>query len=120
LTAGSAVASGRVDAEIAEPPRSIGAGAPQEREELLAAPVRGGRPSVLDLPLTELAGAGPKLAEAAAEAGIETVGDVLQRVPHSYRDRAGLRRLDELLLGEEATVLAEVRDVRCAPRAAAG
>jgi ATP-dependent DNA helicase RecG len=115
LRAGAAVAPGRVDAEIAEPPRSIGAGAAQEREELLAAPVRGRRPSVLDLPLTELAGAGPKLAEAAAEAGIATVGDVLLRVPHSYRDRAGLRRLDELLLGEEATVLAEVRDVRVRP-----
>ena len=32
-------------------------------------------------------GVGPKLAEAAAEAGIATVGDLLLRLPHSHRDR---------------------------------
>ena len=99
----------------ADPPRSIGGGSHLSREELLAAPVRWPRPSLLEQPVTVLAGAGPKLAAAATEAGIETVGDVLRRVPHSYRDRAGLRRLDELLIGEEATVLAEVREVHVRP-----
>ena len=62
---------------------------PQDRR----APARGGpalapRPSRLDAPITALRGAGPQLAAAAAELGIETLGDLLLHVPHSYRDRS--------------------------------
>ena len=80
--------------------------------ELAASGVRTPRPSSLDAPLTSLAGVGPKLAEAAAEAGIETIADLLLRVPHSYRDRSLVRPLGELRLGEEATVMIEVRSAR--------
>jgi len=79
------------------------------REELLAAPLRWPRPGSLERPLTVLPGVGPKLAASAAEAGIETIGDLLLRVPHSYRDRSEVRPLGELKLGEQATILAEVR-----------
>ena len=61
-----------------------------EQDRLLSAPVRWPRPEALDAPLTTLAGVGPKLTEAAAEAGIENLGDLLLRVPHSYRDRSAL------------------------------
>jgi ATP-dependent DNA helicase RecG len=57
------------------------------RAQLLGAPVHWPRPSVLDISLEALEGVGPKLAEAAAEAGIGTVGDLLLRFPHSHRDR---------------------------------
>ncbi|HET8976331.1 MAG TPA: OB-fold nucleic acid binding domain-containing protein, partial [Solirubrobacterales bacterium] len=61
-------------------------------------------------------GAGPKLAEAAAELGIESLGDLLRHIPHSYRDRASPVRLGDLRLGEEATVEVEVRGrVRARP-----
>jgi ATP-dependent DNA helicase RecG len=66
------------------------------------------RPSVLEVSVQALDGVGPKLAEAAAEAGIATVGDVLYRVPHSHRDRADVRDIADLEPGEEATILAEV------------
>jgi ATP-dependent DNA helicase RecG len=56
-------------------------------EQLRDAPVHWPRPSVLGFPLTTLSGVGPKLAEAAAEAGIATIGDLLFRFPHSHRDR---------------------------------
>ena len=39
------------------------------------------------LPWRPSTGVGPKLAAAAAEAGIRTVGDLLHRFPHSHRDR---------------------------------
>lgn len=42
---------------------------------------------MLDISLEALEGVGPKLAEAAAEAGIGTLGDLLLRFPHSHRDR---------------------------------
>jgi ATP-dependent DNA helicase RecG len=76
--------------------------------DLRDAPVHWPRPSVLDASIQALAGVGPRLSEIAAEAGISTVGDLLYRVPHSYRDRADVRELASLEPGEEATVLVEV------------
>jgi ATP-dependent DNA helicase RecG len=93
------------------PPGFGGASTPS-RAELLAASVWWPRPSSLQEPLTRLAGAGPKLAAAAAEAGLETIGDLLLRIPHSYRDRSTLLPLGDLRLGEEGTVMVEVRDTR--------
>jgi ATP-dependent DNA helicase RecG len=82
--------------------------------ELRDAPVHWPRPSVLDVALEGLEGVGPKLAAAAAEAGIRTVGDVLQRFPHSHRDRH-IRTLDSLEHGEEGTVLVEVLGAKPRP-----
>jgi ATP-dependent DNA helicase RecG len=95
--------------------RSFAGARELSRAELREAPVHWPRPSVLEVSLNALAGVGPKLAEAAAEAGIATVGDLLYRVPHSYRDRADVRELASLEPGEEATVLVEV--VGSQPRA---
>ncbi len=103
-------------AEVAEPPRALGSGAAQHREELRAAPLRSlPRPSLLAAPVTALKGAGPKLAAAAAELGIESVGDLLLHVPHGYRDRATVREVADLRIGEEATVEVEVRSARVRP-----
>ena len=77
------------------------------RGELLDAPVHWPRPSVLELGLGALQGVGPKTAEAAAEAGIATVGDLLYRVPRRHRDLR-VRKLGELEPGETATVQVEV------------
>ncbi len=76
---------------------------------LREAPVHWPRPSALEISLRALGGVGPRIAEAAAEAGIETLGDVLARVPHSYRDRGQVATLAELEIGESATVQVEVR-----------
>ena len=84
------------------------------RAQLRDAPVRWPRPSTLDRPLTTLAGVGPKLSEAAAEAGIETVGDLLLRVPHSHRDRT-IEPLGEIEPGRQATVHVEVLGTRPRP-----
>ena len=102
--------------EVASPPRTIGTGAAQDRAELRAAPLRTlPRPSLLAAPITALHGAGPKLAEAAAELGIVTVGDLLRHVPHGHRDRAGVREAADLRIGEEATIEVEVRSARVRP-----
>jgi ATP-dependent DNA helicase RecG len=63
---------------------------------------------MLDISLEALEGVGPKLAEAAADAGIGTVGDLLLRLPHSHRDRT-IVPVATLEPKRQATVLVEVR-----------
>ncbi len=75
--------------------------------ELRDAPVHRPRPSVLEAALTSLSGVGPKLAEAAAEAGIATIGDLLLRFPHSHRDRTVVP-VAELEPGDSGTIRVEV------------
>jgi ATP-dependent DNA helicase RecG len=77
------------------------------REQLLKAPVHWPRPSALDVSLEILDGVGPKLAEAAAEAGIGTIGDLLLRFPHSHRDRT-IVPVAALEPGSQATILVGV------------
>jgi ATP-dependent DNA helicase RecG len=78
------------------------------RGELLNASVHWPRPSVLEQGLGALKGVGPKTAEAAAEAGIRTVGDLLFHIPRRHRDLR-IRELGSLEPGETATVLVEVQ-----------
>jgi ATP-dependent DNA helicase RecG len=66
---------------------------------------------VLDVSLGGLKGVGPKLAEAAAEAGIGTVGDLLLRFPHSHRDRT-IVPVGTLEIGKQATILVDVQGDR--------
>ncbi|MGD9737604.1 MAG: ATP-dependent DNA helicase RecG [Solirubrobacterales bacterium] len=81
---------------------------------LRQAPLHWPRPSVLDVSIQALDGVGPKLAEAAAEAGIETVWDLLLRFPHRHRNRQ-LRPLGSLSSGETGTVLVEVLGAKPRP-----
>jgi ATP-dependent DNA helicase RecG len=77
------------------------------RAELLDAPVHWPRPSVLDQGLGALAGIGPKTAEAAAAAGLRTIGDLLFHIPRRHRDLR-IRQLGDLQPGETATIQVEV------------
>ena len=102
--------------EAEEPPRALGSGDPLNREALAATPLRTApRPSRLETPIRSLKGAGPKLTALAATIGLETLRDLLWHPPHGYRDRSKILRIGELRLGEEATVLAEVRSARVRP-----
>jgi ATP-dependent DNA helicase RecG len=97
-------------------PRAVATGDVLEPDRLLEAPLKSlPRPSILDAPITKLKGAGPKLAAAAAEMGITSLGDLLRHVPHSYRDRADPVGLGALRLGEEATVEVEVAGAKLRP-----
>ena len=73
------------------------------------------RPSRLAAPITGLRGAGPRLAEAAAQIGIESIGDLLWHVPRGHRDQSGIRDVADLRIGEEATVRVTVRSARVRP-----
>ena len=64
------------------------------------------------IPVTELAGIGPKKAEALAHFGISTVLDLLMHYPRRYLDRTNQAAIADLALGEEAMVLGRVRRVQ--------
>jgi ATP-dependent DNA helicase RecG len=99
-----------------EPPRAFGSGSSQERELLTSAPLRSlPRPSRLAVGIRTLKGVGPRLAEVAAQMDLRSLGDLLLHVPHSYRDRTELREISDLRIGEEGTVLVEVRSARLRP-----
>jgi ATP-dependent DNA helicase RecG len=71
------------------------------------APIHWPRPSVLDVSLQALEGVGPKTAEAAAQAGIATVGDLLLRFPRRHRDLTVVP-VASLQQGQKATISVEV------------
>ncbi len=73
--------------------------------QMLNAPVRWPRPSRLAVPLAHKAA---KTREGLAALGLDTVGDLLEHMP---RDRREARTVAELQVGEQATVLVQVRSI---------
>lgn len=65
-----------------------------------------------EIPVTELAGVGPKKAEALASMDITTVLDLLMHYPRRYLDRTNEARIGDAPLGEESMVLGIVRKVQ--------
>ncbi len=87
--------------------RSFAGAVELTRAQLLDAPVHWPRPSALDVSLEILDGVGPKLAGAAREAGMATVGELLLRFPHSHRDRT-IVTVGSLEPGKQATIIVDV------------
>ncbi len=87
------------------PPTAFASSEPLDREQLGTAPIRYPRPSRLATPLRI---GGAKAQKAAETLGLETVGDLLEHLP---RDRREARAVAELVPGESATVVVEVRSI---------
>jgi ATP-dependent DNA helicase RecG len=82
---------------------------PLDESELSAAPIRYPRPSRLAHPLTV---EGAKASHGAETLGLHTVGDLLLHLP---RDRREARAVAQLVPGEVATVVVEVRSISSRP-----
>jgi ATP-dependent DNA helicase RecG len=78
---------------------------PLDLDQLSGAPVRYPRPSRL---AQRLRVEGAKAEHAAATLGLETVGDLLEHLP---RDRREARAVSQLVPGESATVVVQVRSI---------
>jgi ATP-dependent DNA helicase RecG len=63
----------------------------------------------LDTPVQFVKGIGPQIAKTLSEKRIATVEDLLFHLPFRYEDRLHPRSLSELVPGETASVIAEVR-----------
>jgi ATP-dependent DNA helicase RecG len=86
-------------------PTEFAGSRPLDEAELLDAAVRYPRPSRLSKPL---AFEGAKMQKAAATLGLCTVADLLEHLP---RDRREARAIAQLVPGESATVVAQVRSI---------
>jgi len=64
-----------------------------------------------ELPVSTLKGVGPKHAVALGKVGVESVLDLLTYYPRRYLDRTRQATVDELVPGEEATIVVDV--LRC-------
>jgi ATP-dependent DNA helicase RecG len=82
---------------------------PLQSAELDAAPVRYPRPSALLRPLKV---EGAKARQAAEVLSLHTIGDLLEHLPH---DRRESRSVAELVVGETATVVVQVRAISSRP-----
>jgi ATP-dependent DNA helicase RecG len=75
---------------------------------------------VRSIPRPSRLAAEPKLSkrarEAAATLGIETVGDLLEHIPHTHRDRRETKQAAAVGVGEDATLEVVVRRVSVRPR----
>ncbi len=90
-------------------PTAFGSADELDHDELLGAPLRWPRPSVLAAALKVT----PRTAaEAAEQLGLHTVGDLLEHLP---RDRREARTVATLTPGEAATVVVEVRSISSRP-----
>lgn len=99
---------------MARPP-GLG-GAPLASGDLARVTLRSERREApLEAPVGALPGIGPKLAQACARIGLRTLADLIEHLPHSHRDRAEQGEIIDLQLGQEATVVAEVRTARLRP-----
>jgi ATP-dependent DNA helicase RecG len=94
----------------ATPPSAFASDDAPTREQLVGAPVRWPRPSILAAALPLPAGA--KVAEGAAALGLDTVGDLLEHLPRDVRES---RTVGALVPGEQATISVEVRSIRSRP-----
>ncbi len=64
--------------------------------------------SAIDMPVTALAGVGPKVAEQLAQLGIARIFDLLLHLPRDYEDRSRLVSIAELGHGQAALIIGRV------------
>ncbi len=70
------------------------------------------KPLALDSPLTDVPGIGPSLGKAFGRLGVRTLEDVLYFFPHRYDDYSRRTTIAELMVGETATIVGEIAEVR--------
>lgn len=64
--------------------------------------------SALDMPVTALAGVGPKVAEQLSQLGIERIFDLLLHLPRDYEDRSRLVSIADVAHGQAALITGRV------------
>ena len=99
---------GRKDREGKRPSLSPPSFLPPAQRPVLTALKARESLKTLKTPLSSVKGIGPKLSELFAKKGLSTVEDMLYFLPIRYEDRRNIKRIKELLPGEQGLTTGEV------------
>src|SRR5919199_3901418 len=69
-------------------------------------------PEVRSVPVTELPGVGPRVAEALKELGVVSVADLVSRYPSRHEDLSNVKKISDVRVGEKATLVGRVVSVK--------
>ncbi len=69
-------------------------------------------PELFKRPVTEIKGVGPRMAERLEILGIQTINDLLYHFPYRYDDYTLLKPINQLVYGEQVTVIGTVWETR--------
>lgn len=98
---------------ISEPPLDASPEEELEAESPPSVSTASGRVDYgLDAPITRLQGVGDKGKHKLARIGIETIRDLLFHFPFRYDDYRHLKKIAELMYGQDATIIATVLDCK--------
>ena len=83
--------------------------------EMLSSPRLPSRTTLPELrgrPVTELPGVGPRIAAALGDLGVETLADLVSHYPSRHEDLSNVKAISDLRVGEKATIVARVVNVK--------
>lgn len=69
-------------------------------------------PGLRERPVTELPGVGPRIAAALGDLGVRTLADLVSHYPSRHEDLSNVKPISDLRVGEKATVVARVVNVK--------
>ncbi|HZY57488.1 MAG TPA: OB-fold nucleic acid binding domain-containing protein, partial [Rubrobacteraceae bacterium] len=69
-------------------------------------------PELRSVPVTELPGVGPRIAEALKDLGISSLADLVSHYPSRHEDLSNVKKISEVRVGEKATVVGRVVSVK--------
>jgi len=87
-------------------------GDPTAQHPLLNLPRRKTLPELRDLPVTDLAGVGPKIAASLKDLKVVSVADLVSYYPSRHEDLSNVKKIADLRVGERATVVGRVVGVK--------
>ena len=75
-------------------------------------PMRTMLPELRERPVTELPGVGPRIEAALRDLGVQTLADLVSHYPSRHEDLSNVKPISDLRVGEKATVVARVVNVK--------
>jgi ATP-dependent DNA helicase RecG len=87
-------------------------GAVREAVHAPRLPARTMLPELRGRPVTELPGVGPRIAAALKDLGVTTLADLVSHYPSRHEDLSNVKAISDLRVGEKATIVARVVNVK--------
>ncbi len=90
----------------------VRAGGPAAGDTVLGLSLRTTLPELRSIPVTDLPGVGPRIAAALNDLGVTSLADLVSHYPSRHEDLSNVKKISDLRVGEKATVVGRVVNVR--------